>query len=192
MLAAEYRKIYAAKRDALSPLERAEKSEAIFKRLVTLPVFKEASQALFYVSFKSEVDTTFMRQKTRELGITTSAPRLQGQERRMVFHDLGSDEKLEAGPFDVLQPAADAETVTELQDPSVILVPGLVFDELGHRIGWGQGYYDRFLGSEGRGMPGIGLAFEIQLAEKLPVAEHDVALNWIVTESRIIDCSLKS
>ena len=189
MLAADYRKIYAAKRDALSDFERAQKSEAIFKRLVTLPVFKQASQALFYVSFKSEVDTTLMRKMTRELGITVSVPRVQTQDKRMVFHDLEGDENPKPGSFMVMEPQADAETVTELQDASVILVPALVFDAQGNRIGWGQGYYDRFLAGEGRGLPSVGLAFDFQITEDLPVKKHDMAVQWIVTESRILHCT---
>jgi 5-formyltetrahydrofolate cyclo-ligase len=191
MSAAEYRSIYVLKRDTLTSLERAKKSEEIWKRLATLPVFRERSQALFYVSFKSEVDTTLMRSQARGLGMTVAVPRVQRQGKRMVFHDTGSDEKLEPGDFGVLQPADDPETVTELQDASVILVPGLVFDRKGNRLGWGEGYYDRFLAGEGLGLPSVGLAFDIQLAQQVPVNPHDVALNWIVTESGVIDCSAK-
>lgn len=189
MLVAETRKIYAAKRDALSPSERAQKSEEIWKRLVTLAPFKETSQALFYVSFRSEVETLLMRRLTRKLGISVAVPRIQAQNKSMIFYELGCDEKLEAGVFGVLQPTLDAETITDLKEPSVILVPGLVFDSQGNRVGWGGGYYDRFLSDEGKGLPSVGLAFDLQIAAQLPVQPYDVALNWIVTESRIIHCS---
>lgn len=188
MSLADLRKVYAAKRDALSHLERVNKSEEIGKRLVSLPVFKQVFQALFYVSFKSEVDTTTMRQTARGLGLGVAVPRIDVEFKRMVFHDVGNAEKLETGAFGLLQPSADSETITELQDLSVVVVPGLVFDLCGNRLGWGGGYYDRFLSGEGKGLPSIGLAFDIQIAEILPVQAHDVSVDWIVTETRIIDC----
>ena len=70
---------------------------------------------------------------------------------------------------------------------SVILVPGLVFDAQGNRLGWGGGYYDRFLGGEGRGLPSIGLAFDLQIAEQALLAQaHDIPVDMVVTESRVI------
>ncbi|MES2200830.1 MAG: 5-formyltetrahydrofolate cyclo-ligase [candidate division FCPU426 bacterium] len=188
MNAPELRLKYKGLRDAINSQERARKTLEIGKRLAALAAFKSASQALFYVSTGSEVDTVPLRSMARDLGLGVSVPRSDTTTKRLVFHDLDSDLKLEPGPFGIAQPKPDSR-VTDLTNKSVVLVPGMVFDVLGHRLGWGGGYYDRFLGGDGAGLVSVGLAFDIQISDNLPQQAHDVALRWIVTESRVIDCS---
>jgi 5-formyltetrahydrofolate cyclo-ligase len=188
MSAAEFRKLYAARRDALSPEARAQKSVEIWKRLAALPVFQAASQALFYVSFRSEVETELMRGMARALGMRVAAPRSETHSKDMAFYELEAEEKLESGSFGLLQPAKPCP-LADLSQRSVVLVPGLVFDPGGNRLGWGGGYYDRFLAGKGRALPSIGLAFEAQIAEKVPVQDHDIPVAWIVTEARVLNCS---
>ncbi len=189
MNAPELRLKYKGLRDALDPQERARKTLEIAKRLAALEAFKAASQALFYVSTGSEVDTAPLRSMARELGLSVSAPRSDTAAKRLVFYNLDSDLELEPGPFGIPQPKPDSGRVTDLTNKSVVLVPGMVFDALGHRLGWGGGYYDRFLGGDGAGLVSVGLAFDIQISDNLPQQPHDVALRWIVTESRVIDCA---
>ena len=186
MSAEALRAAVSKRRDSLSVAERALKSEQIWKRLVELPEFQAASQALFYVSFKSEVETALMRDMARELGMAVAVPRSSQGDRRMTFYYLDNEDELESGPYGILQPPADPEKVVELEDLSVILVPGLVFDAKGNRLGWGAGFYDRFLAGEGRGLPSIGLAFDCQLVESISAQPHDVPVSVIVTESRVI------
>jgi 5-formyltetrahydrofolate cyclo-ligase len=173
-------------RDALPAAEREAKSEQIWGRLAALPEFQGARQALFYVSFKSEVETSLMRALCRELGIGVAVPRGEPGEKRMQFYSLEGEEELESGPYGILQPPADPLRLADLGIPSVVIVPGLVFDLKCHRLGWGGGYYDRFLAGPGRGLPALGLAFECQVLESVPVEPHDVALAAVVTESRVI------
>ena len=170
----------------MSEEERAQRSEMIWKRLVELPEFRASSQALFYVSFKSEVETHLMRKLAADLGMAVAVPRGQLAGRRMTFYYLDSDEELESGPFGILQPAANSEKVVELEDPTVVIVPGLVFDLSCHRLGWGAGFYDRFLSGEGRDLPKVGLGFDCQVMDSVPVEAHDVTLDVLVTESRTI------
>jgi 5-formyltetrahydrofolate cyclo-ligase len=185
MNAGELRKKAGSLRDALSPSERAGKSGLIGQRLAELPEFKGASQALFYVSFKSEVDTAPMREMARSLGKTVAVPRSEAPGRRLIFQTLHSDGELEPGPYGVLQPRHDIEKIADFELPSVVIVPGLAFDPEGNRLGWGAGYYDRFLAGEGAGLPSIGLAFDCQVMEQLPRGPHDVPVNFLITESRI-------
>jgi 5-formyltetrahydrofolate cyclo-ligase len=185
MSAAELRKSYAARRDSLSPEERSEKSVAIWKRLVELPEFQAASQALFYISFKSEVETELMRSLSRALGMLVAAPRSEPHSKEMLFHVLGEAESLESGAFGLLQPSA-ACPEAGLSRSSVALVPGLVFDAACNRLGWGEGYYDRFLSGPGRAVAKVGLAFECQISPALNPEAHDVPLDAVVTESRIL------
>jgi 5-formyltetrahydrofolate cyclo-ligase len=173
-------------RDAMGEAERLERSERIWKRLVELPEFQASSQALFYVSFKSEVDTALMRKMAAAMGMAVAVPRGSQGDKRMTFYYLDREEALESGPYGILQPPADPEKVVELEDPSVVVVPGLVFDLRCNRLGWGAGFYDRFLSGEGRGLPRLGLAFDCQIVESLPAQPHDVPMDAVVTESRVI------
>jgi 5-formyltetrahydrofolate cyclo-ligase len=175
-----------ALRDALNPAERLSKSEQIWKRLAVLPEFRQASQAFFYVSFKSEVDTTLMRNMSRELGLGVAVPRSQIQNKRLVFYNLDREADLESGPFGILQPPANSEKIADLEVPSLILVPGLVFDKHCNRLGWGAGFYDRFLSGEGEGLPAIGLAFDCQIVDRVPQNTHDISLSSVITESRTL------
>ena len=173
-------------RDGLSEAEREAKAELIWKRLAELPEFQTASQALFYLSFKSEVDTTLMRELARELGMAVAAPRANKGEKRMTFYYLDDENELESGPYGILQPPQNSEKIVELEDATVILVPGLAYDLQCRRLGWGAGFYDRFLAGEGKGIPTIGLAFDCQIVDEVPTEPHDVPVNVVVTESRVI------
>ena len=184
--AAELRSEVSYRRDALDEAERLQCSERIWKRLVELPEFRACSQALFYVSFKSEVDTFLMRKLSIEMGKAVAVPRGRQIDKSMTFYYLDSDEDLESGPYGILQPPADSDKIVELEDPSVVIVPGLVFDLRGNRLGWGAGFYDRFLSGEGRGLSKLGLAFDCQVVDALPVDTHDVSVDLIVTETRVI------
>lgn len=183
------RKEAAARRDALGPEIRQAKAESIWKLLVEMPEFQAATQALFYMAIKTEVDTTLMRELCRDLGMAVFAPRAKPGERAMTFYRLDHEEDLESGPYGVLQPPADPSKLADFSRPTVTLVPGLAFDRNCNRIGYGSGYYDRFLVGDGAGTTKIGLAFETQIVDSLPVREHDVPVDWIVTESRVIRAS---
>jgi 5-formyltetrahydrofolate cyclo-ligase len=183
--AASLREEVAKRRDALSGAEREEKSEAICKNLLRLPEYREAEQVLFYVAFRTEVDTSLMREMSREAGQTVAAPRGDRNNRSMQFYAFDSDADLESGPFGILQPPPDPERLIYFDRPTLIFVPGLVFDRKGNRMGWGMGFYDRFLAGPARGQAAIGLAFDCQFEAELPSQAHDVPLQAVVSESGI-------
>lgn len=185
----EIRRAALAARDGLEAGLRQKKSDALWKRLVELPAFQTASLALFYLSFGSEVDTGLMRRITLELGMQVACPRSRPGERSMVFHRLESDEELSPGPYGILQPAADAP-LADLKQACVVLVPGLVFDRGGARLGYGAGYYDRWLAGPGRGIASVGLAFHEQLVDSLALQPHDVPLDYLVTDVETVDCAV--
>lgn len=184
---AELRKTLAARRDAMPLALRQAKAQAIWERLAALEAFQQAEQALFYVSLRSEVDSTQMRRASRALGKDVAVPRAEPGSRKMRFHLLPAGEALDSGAYGLLQPQASAP-LADLGRPSIVLVPGLGFDRHGHRLGFGGGYYDRWLADEGRGLVTVGLAFDEQWVEGLPVQPHDIALQWVVTDKEALDC----
>ena len=175
------RKQLLEKRNALGKAEYVEKSRQIKEKLFSLPDFKDAKTVAFYVSFNNEVFTHDLIKETLK-NKKVVVPKVK--ENRLVLCEIRSFADLdEKDQFGILQPSNGKEIQKENVD--LIIVPGVGFDKNGHRLGYGYGYYDRFL--ETVTIPTAGLAFELQLVEKLPVYDHDVRLGKIITEKRILE-----
>ena len=185
--AATLRRLLLHRRDLLTEDERARKSDAIWKRLAEVPAFQLAEQALFYISHGSEVDTTMMRRLAREMGLQVFAPRSSPGTKAMQFHLLPEDEPLISGAYGILQPPPDLP-LADLSKPSVVIVPGVGFDHRGNRLGFGGGYYDRWLAGDGKGLPTVALAFSDQVVEAIPVKEHDIPVEVLVTDTETVEC----
>jgi 5-formyltetrahydrofolate cyclo-ligase len=185
--AKQLREMVRKRRDGMPERERLRKSDEVWKRLVELPAFQMASTALFYVSVSSEVETAMMRTLTRELGMTVACPRSKPGDKSMSFHVLASEDELSPGAYGILQPAAETP-LADLKD-AVVLVPGMAFDRQGHRLGFGGGYYDRWLAGPGQGLPTVALAFHEQVVESVPQEAHDIPIQWLVTDKETVDCS---
>jgi 5-formyltetrahydrofolate cyclo-ligase len=176
-----------ALRDALSLEERRERSRRIFQRLESLPLYREAGFILFYASFGSEVDTWGMMEDALKCGKRVALPRVEegsGGLSALEIRDLYRD--LHAGYKGIPEPLEDGSRSVKEDHMSLIIVPGLVFDDRGYRLGYGKGYYDRFLFSLSRKVPSVGLAFDFQVVPALPVSPSDYPLDLIVTDERII------
>ena len=179
---------YLSVRKAIPTRNRASSDASIRSSLRAFPIFGTAELVLTYVSFGPEVDTRSIIAELLEEGRRVAVPRVSKATRSMDFCEILSPDELEPGVMGILEPASNAEPLTtpELVG-SVCLVPGLVFDGAGHRVGYGGGYYDRFLAF----YPGdkIALARTTMLSSNpLPVGEHDVPVDFIATESGIWNC----
>ncbi|RPF70493.1 5-formyltetrahydrofolate cyclo-ligase [Aurantiacibacter spongiae] len=136
-----------------------------------------------YRALKGEAPAASYARFFLEEGHVIALPRIEDGDGEMSFRrhtDPFSETDLERGPFGVMQPAPDAEKIV----PDVLFVPLLGFTERGERIGQGGGFYDRWLADHPR-TTAIGLAWDVQRIEALPLEEHDVSLTAIVTPSRI-------
>ena len=149
----EMRKKMLSLRDSLSEKERREKSREIAKRLFTLEEFQKAEVVLSYQSFRSEVETTEMNQKIRESGKSLYLPKTYADRKEMAFYRVYSDADLIPGYQGILEPQEKepfTEKLVSLKPEKVLmLMPGAAFDDKGNRIGYGGGYYDRFLSQMG-------------------------------------------
>jgi 5-formyltetrahydrofolate cyclo-ligase len=175
-----------ATRDALSDNERAAKNAAIRGRVESFDLFQRAGTILLYASFRSEVDTAGLMEGALRQGKRVALPRPRVAERRLeacLITDPGRD--LCPGAWGIFEPEQRCQVIS-IDEIDLAVVPGVVFDESGHRLGYGGGYYDRLLASS-PSLPVIGLAFEVQIVTQgLPAEAHDVRLNWIVTEDRML------
>ena len=178
-----------SKRNHLSKEEADKKNSEIKKYLYSLPEFKKAKNILFYVSFNSEVDT---QEIIRELLVKKEkniiVPFVEKNNPILQLSELKNFNELEPKTFGILEPKENSIREFNPEKLDLIIIPGLVFFRDGHRIGYGYGYYDRFLKALRKKPVKIGLAFDFQVAEKIPHEEHDVPMDIIITDKEIMHC----
>jgi 5-formyltetrahydrofolate cyclo-ligase len=186
----ELRKKVQELRDALDPQQRRLLSERIADNLWKVPEFASAETILFFISFRSEVDTLSMIRRTLDEGRTVCIPCTEVDDKSMVASRiLNMDGDLEVGNYNILEPRKECLRPVPPRDIDIVLMPGVAFDSTGGRLGYGGGYYDRFLEKCSPECRLIALAFELQVVDHVPCADHDHHIHMIVTEKRVIDCS---
>ncbi len=157
--------------------EKREKSIRILNNLVSLPVYISSRSVMVYISFGDEVDTRIFIEKMLKDGKILSAPLCTG-DGIMEARQFSSFSDLEEGKFGILAPKGKS-----IACPDLILVPGLGFSRNFFRIGYGGGYYDRFL--KDKRSTSCGIFFDEQFVDFVPDS-HDVALDYIITEKKIL------
>lgn len=177
-----------AARDALPATARHDASARIAASIASLPSFAEAAVVLLTWPFRSEWDTRPLLAAAYAAGKTVVLPRVDRATRMLCLHAVvDPDRDVEVGFQGIAEPRVDAPAVA----PGAVdwvLVPGVAFDVAGARLGYGGGFYDRLLPLLRPGILRIAGAFDVQVAEHVPVAPHDLRVDAVVTESRRIDC----
>ncbi len=171
------------KRNYLPKEEIIEKSRKIKNNLFNLEHYKKSKTIMFFVSFNTEVNTHEMIKEALK-SKTLIVPKVAHHEiEPSVIIDL--DNLIPSGKFGILEPIELMKIAYKNID--LVLVPGIVFDKEGHRIGYGLGYYDKFLKKVPKAIK-IGLAFDFQIIDKILREMHDVPVDLIVTENRVLKC----
>lgn len=185
MKKSEWRKIMLDKRDALENKERSAKNEQLQQRLLEWKGYIQADCLCTFASYGSEIDTHRVITDALERKKRVVVPRVNFSNRTMVPHLIDRIEQLEPGFKGILEPA-DGTPVVPLIEIDLCLVPGVVFDPLGQRIGYGGGFYDRFLPLLRPDTLTVGIAFDFQLCDALETEEHDVQLSHLITDQRLL------
>lgn len=176
-------------RSKLTKKEIREKSNKIKEKLMGLEKFKEAQVIFSFISFGDEVDTHEIIKESLKLGKRVGVPVTIPEGRKLLVSELYDfDKELELGYYDILAPKEEYIREIHPKEIDVVLVPGVVFTPAGYRIGYGGGYYDRFF-SKNKDIYKIGLCFDMQIADEIPIDLYDIPVDIIITEDRIIDCS---
>jgi 5-formyltetrahydrofolate cyclo-ligase len=176
-------------RNGIAPSVRRRLSERIANALRRLDEFRTARRVMLYVAIKGEVETEGLIRECIGSGKTVSLPCCDPKSGRIsaaIFRDFDRD--LAPGCYGIPEPASEPRETVEAHEIDLVIVPGVGFDWTGVRLGWGKGYYDRFLAQAGRAMK-IGLAFEAQVLPLIEPGDRDVTVDKIVTEERVIDCA---
>lgn len=191
MTKSELRKQVLVRRDALPADELDARSQAIWERLRALPEFQAAKCVMFFANFGSEVRTLPMIQQALCLGKRVALPRcLRGRRELDVREVCNCTEHLRPGVWGIPEPRPELCNPVALCEIDLLIAPGVAFDEHGHRLGYGGGFYDLFLKllmKERPNTPVVALAFELQIVDNVPVGPDDVPIALILTENRMID-----
>lgn len=158
----------------------ARKSRLIAEQLWKLPSIQKARNILFYASMPIEVDTSAMIEKAFFYGKRVALPIVEQKEGKLIPTLISSMEDVHKGAYGIAEPHLDPDKAIALKDLDAVIVPGLAFDRLNHRLGRGAGYYDRFLKTLPKHVTTVGLAFDFQLTESLPTEAHDMRLQQII------------
>ena len=170
------KKIFAARKSCTD--DEVEKwSRQLTERVTALPEFKDSSRVLAYADYNHEVMTGFIIEAAWKAGKEVAVPKVAGQD--MVFYKLTDFDQLEKGYFGIPEPAR-GEIVQ--WDEALMIMPGVAFDRANHRVGYGGGFYDRFLEKHPK-IRRLAVAFDFQILDEVPVEPTDISPEIIVTET---------
>lgn len=166
---------------------KMQRDEKIFSRLIELDAYKSSQTVLTYVSTEIEVDTIKFIKHALNDGKTVAVPRCVPNTRDMVFYIIKSLRDLERGSFSVLEPITkQCKKLTDF-DGAFCIVPALVYDRYGYRLGYGKGYYDRFLSAH-KNMFRVGIGYCCCTVTELVHGRFDVAVDTLITEKYVKNC----
>lgn len=178
----ELRRAYLARRSELSNAERQRLSTEICRRITSAPWFDSAKNLLMYMPFRQEVDIRPLMDTAWEEGKTVFLPKSEPKTKAMNVYQVEGVHTLTSGAYGILEPVADERHAGKIADLDIVFVPGVVFDRCGHRIGYGGGYFDRFLPKIGLDTLSVGVAFSLQVVDKIPHDVYDQQLHGLVTD----------
>lgn len=182
----DFRKKALCLRDALSVDERTVFSEEIRQRLQSFEPFCRAETVMTYMSFRSEVITDRIVRESLSLGKRIIVPISLPKTRTLLLSEINNiDEDFETDFYGVRIPKQERRQEISASEIDLVLVPGVAFSKEKYRMGYGGGYYDRFLETVRKDTVAVALAFEIQIYDDIPRENHDKKMHHIITERRI-------
>lgn len=187
LLKKEFRKKVISERKKQNPDIINSNSQLIFQNLLKLDEIKKAKTVMAYLDFNNEVKTesiiNYLLSKKQKVVVPISIV----EERKLFLSEIKDIEtEVSIGTYGIREPKSEFIRPINSQDIDIVIVPAVAYDTNGYRLGYGGGYYDRFLDSLRDDCITIGIAFEIQIFDEVPKEDHDAQLDYIITEKRII------
>ncbi len=179
----ELRKKYRALRNTYC--ESVLSSKLVTDKFLNSEEYKSCNEIFIFLSFGSEIETRHIIKKALEDNKIVALPYMTGKPHEMVFIKISSLSELVKNKIGIYEPVYNEENIVLSNENTIIIVPGLVFDINKNRLGYGGGYYDKYL-SENKYMLSVGLCFDIQITEYVPTDKNDVKPDIIITDRRII------
>jgi 5-formyltetrahydrofolate cyclo-ligase len=181
---AELRAAALAARDAMSETKRNKAAQALAKRGLPLPI-APGTIVSGYSPIRNEIDPVPLMQKLASQGVRLALPTVTARGKSLIFRAWSPGDRLTLGMLGIPEPSPAAAEIV----PDIMLVPLAAFDRIGHRIGYGAGHYDHTFAHlrKVKAVTGIGLAFAAQEIKAVPALQHDVRLDFVLTESGTFD-----
>jgi len=180
----EMRKAFLKSRGMMPKEEREEKSRIITDKIISLDLYKKAEWIFCYIDMASEVVTTEFIKKAWKDGKKVAVP-IAKKDRFMYFVEIKSFDSMTRSKLGVMEPDIDSEFAVFPDDNTLMIVPGSMFDVNKNRCGYGGGYYDTY--TEKYNVKNtVGICFDMQIAQSIPVERFDRKLSMIISEKREI------
>lgn len=181
----EIRAEYSQKRKSMDAAEKQRRDEAICRAAVSLVSFRYAEFVLLYAATSDEIDITPIAAEALARGKKIAFPRCDKETHTMKYHIVSSLDELKPDAYNISEPPADNPIYDPASDvgSAVCFVPGLVYDKEGYRLGYGKGFYDRYLS----GFSGctIGIVYSDYILPAVPRGRYDVSLDILLTEKGV-------
>ena len=177
-------------RSNISATVLSEFSNIITEKLYNTTEYKNAKTIMSFISFGDEVDTHKIIKDSMALGKRIVVPVTFSDTKLIKPSHLMDFSELEYGYYNILTPKEEFWRFIDPNEIDLILMPGVGFDRKGYRIGYGGGYYDRFLSKLDKNIDTIGLAFQLQIIDNVPADTFDIPIDSIITEKETINCTI--
>lgn len=181
----ELRQQYLEKRKAIPKEKKEAADRAICRKIASTVSFRFADTVMLYSALPSEIDLTELAETALAQGKRVVLPRCVEGSPLMNFHTVTDLSALEKGSFSIMEPPADSPIWAPADaDKAICIIPGVIFDMQGHRIGYGKGYYDRYFSD--KTVQRIGVVYDDFILKSLPHGRYDLAVDLIITEKRLV------
>ena len=185
----ELRQKYRALRDSFGEEFISKASQCACENIQKTKEFKNADIILLYYPIKNEISPLFLFEVCVKMGKTLAFPVCQKNGVGLIFKKVTSLDELLPSSFGLFEPNETCETIIPSEN-TLCITPAIVFSKDGHRLGYGKGYYDRFLmnftGTR------VGFSYSALVCDTLPCEQHDIPLNMIITESEVLEIVKKN
>jgi 5-formyltetrahydrofolate cyclo-ligase len=182
----EIRKAVLQKRDAIPAVVKRQKDTLVREQVLGIPEFRNAKTIVFYAAFRSEVETQTLMEESLRQGKRVVLPKVNTAMHSLMLYEVKKMDEITPGYMGIPEPPQTDERLAGIDDADLVVVPGAGFDFTGNRLGYGAGYYDSLLSQRKKKIPVIALAYEEQIVDSIPAEQHDVKMDMIVTDKRVI------
>ncbi len=166
--------------------DKQHKDSAVCTNLINSHIFKNADTILCYSALKYEISINEFIKCALALDKTVALPYCTDKNGNMQFYIIKSFDDLKHGSFGISEPDTDKCKLLQSFNNAIIIVPGLCFSTDGRRLGYGKGYYDRFL--QNSSLISVGLCYNTFVRDDIPVGEFDKSVDFVITEDSVINC----
>ena len=171
----ELRRTIREQKRAMTEAEICSRSDKLRELFIASEAYRNAKTIYGYLPYNQEVRTVPMLEQALKDGKRVAVPKCYGDEMKFIFMDDLS--KVELGYANIPEPIADGPVADD--ETALVLMPGMAFDPEGHRIGYGGGFYDKFLAAEPN-HPTLALCYEFQMLPHLETEEHDIPVDYVI------------